>query len=162
ITVTYKSSWDIEWDYDYGFTLVTTDGKNYTSLPSAKGYTTSKTNNPNGSACLDQIDNGLTGTSGSSRDENQSMYCNRHDLAFQAQHPVEPPYNCNTGASPPRQHYTDSQPQPALDGGEALTDDPTTARDDTAKWCDDAAFTAAVGDRHFDDDPATTGASSGE
>ncbi|MEO6351262.1 MAG: immune inhibitor A domain-containing protein, partial [Candidatus Limnocylindrales bacterium] len=63
VTLTYKSSWDIEWDFDYGFTMVTTDGGTYTSLPSANLYTTPKTLNPNNSSCLDQHDNGLTGTS---------------------------------------------------------------------------------------------------
>jgi PKD repeat protein len=64
ITVRFKSSWDIEWDFDYGFVLVTTDGANYTSLPSAKGYSTSKATNPNNVQCLNNFDNGLTGTSG--------------------------------------------------------------------------------------------------
>ena len=41
VTLTFKSYWDIEWDYDYGFVLATTDsGKTYTSLASANGYTT--------------------------------------------------------------------------------------------------------------------------
>ncbi|HEV3480293.1 MAG TPA: CARDB domain-containing protein, partial [Gaiellaceae bacterium] len=64
ITVQFKSSFDIEWDFDYGFVQATTDGVNYTSLPSAKGFTTSKATNPNGIGCLDSNDNGLTGTSG--------------------------------------------------------------------------------------------------
>ena len=68
VTVTYKSSWDIEWDYDYGFTMVTTNGSTYTSLPSANSYTTPKAVNPNNVGCLNQHDNGLTGTSGSYRD----------------------------------------------------------------------------------------------
>src|ERR671922_532698 len=64
ISVSFKSSFDIEWDFDYGFVLATTDGTNYTSLPSEKGFSTSKTLNPNGVACLNSHDNGLTGTSG--------------------------------------------------------------------------------------------------
>ena len=64
ITVTFKSSFDIEWDYDYGFVLATTDGSSYTSLPSEKGFSTTKATNPNGVACLNNHDNGLTGTSG--------------------------------------------------------------------------------------------------
>ena len=64
ITVSFKSSFDIEWDFDYGFVLVTTDGSNYASLPSENGYSTSKTTNPNGVQCLNTFDNGLTGTSG--------------------------------------------------------------------------------------------------
>ncbi len=64
ISVKFKSSWDIEWDFDYGFVLATTDGTNYTSVPSQKGYSTSKAQNPNNSSCLAGLDNGLTGTSG--------------------------------------------------------------------------------------------------
>lgn len=65
VTVSFKSSWDIEWDFDYGFTLVTTDGSTYVSLPSNNGFTTPKAVNPQGVGCLNQLDNGLTGTSGS-------------------------------------------------------------------------------------------------
>ncbi len=64
VTLSFKSSWDIEWDYDYGFVLATTDGASYSSLASAKGYTTSKAVNPNNVACLNTYDNGITGTSG--------------------------------------------------------------------------------------------------
>ena len=70
ISVDLKSMWDIEWDYDYGFVLTSTDGgKTFTSNPSAKGYTTSNTDptqgNPNQNACQAHYDNGITGTSGS-------------------------------------------------------------------------------------------------
>ncbi|MBD0347528.1 MAG: immune inhibitor A [Thermoleophilia bacterium] len=64
ITVSFKSSWDIEWDFDYGFVLASTDGTSYSSLASQRGYTTSKAVNPHNSACLNNFDNGLTGTSG--------------------------------------------------------------------------------------------------
>lgn len=65
ISLRFKSSWDIEWDWDYGFLLVTQDGgQTYASLPSAKGYSTANGTNPNGSECLDSLDNGLTGQSG--------------------------------------------------------------------------------------------------
>ncbi|HEU4942067.1 MAG TPA: CARDB domain-containing protein, partial [Gaiellaceae bacterium] len=64
ITLTFKSSWDIEWDFDYGFVLTSNDGATYTSLPSQNGYTTSKAVNPNSVACLNNYDNGITGTSG--------------------------------------------------------------------------------------------------
>ncbi len=65
-----KSRWNIEWDFDYGFVLTTTDGgSTYTSHPSKQGYTTSKTGvpagNPNQSGCLDTYNNGITGSSGS-------------------------------------------------------------------------------------------------
>ncbi len=48
--------------------MVTTNGQNYTSLPSENLYTTPNSINPNNSSCQDQYDNGLTGTSGSYRD----------------------------------------------------------------------------------------------
>ncbi|MDQ3778508.1 MAG: immune inhibitor A, partial [Actinomycetota bacterium] len=64
ITMTFKSSWDIEWDFDYGFVLTSTDGATYASLPSKKGYSTPKSLNPHNVACLNNFDNGLTGTSG--------------------------------------------------------------------------------------------------
>jgi M6 family metalloprotease-like protein len=72
ITMTFKSYWDIEWDFDHGFVLSSTDGgKTFTSNPSKKGYTTNE--NPNHSAaspisggdCQARYGNGLTGTSGS-------------------------------------------------------------------------------------------------
>jgi PKD repeat protein len=68
VTLTYKSSWDIEWDFDYGFTMVTTNGEEYATLPSAKGYTTPATTNPNGVACQEDYGNGLTGQSGAYED----------------------------------------------------------------------------------------------
>ena len=41
VTLSFKSLWDIEWDYDYGFVLTTTDGgETYTSHASESGYTT--------------------------------------------------------------------------------------------------------------------------
>ncbi|MBA2275820.1 MAG: immune inhibitor A [Chloroflexi bacterium] len=73
ITVTFKSSWDIEWDWDYGFTMVTTNGTDYTSLPSENGYTTQSAFNPNNAGCLTTHDNGLTGTSGSYQDGTQEI-----------------------------------------------------------------------------------------
>ena len=70
VDLSFKSSWDIEWDYDYGFVLTTTDGgKTYKSHASKNGYTTSNTDplagNPNQNTCQAEYDNGLTGTSGS-------------------------------------------------------------------------------------------------
>jgi len=70
VNLSFKSSWDIEWDYDYGYVLTTTDGgKTYTSHASENGYTTSNTDplagNPNQNTCQATYDNGLTGTSGS-------------------------------------------------------------------------------------------------
>ncbi|MDO9495646.1 MAG: PKD domain-containing protein, partial [Nocardioides sp.] len=70
VKLTFKSNWDIEWDYDYGFVLTTVDGgKTYESHASENGYTTSNTDptagNPNQNTCQAQYDNGITGTSGS-------------------------------------------------------------------------------------------------
>ncbi len=64
VEVRFQSYFDIEWDFDYGFVLVSEDGANYTSVPSAEGYTTA-TSNPNQNACQGTFGNGLTGTSGS-------------------------------------------------------------------------------------------------
>ena len=51
VKATFKSLWDIEWDFDYGFVMISTDGgKTYTSLPSANNYTTPGPVNPNANA----------------------------------------------------------------------------------------------------------------
>lgn len=69
ITASFKSYWDIEWDYDYGFVLTSTDGKEFASHASENGYTTSNLDptagNPNQNGCQAAYDNGITGTSGS-------------------------------------------------------------------------------------------------
>jgi M6 family metalloprotease-like protein len=70
LSLDFKSMWDIEWDYDYGFVLTSTDGgREFTSNESENGFTTSNTDplagNPNQNACQQHYDNGLTGTSGS-------------------------------------------------------------------------------------------------
>jgi len=69
INARFKSFWDIEWDYDYGFVLTSTDGKDFVSHPSENGYTTSNLDptqgNPNQNGCQAAYDNGITGTSGS-------------------------------------------------------------------------------------------------
>lgn len=66
VTATFKSFWEIEWDFDYGFVMLTTDaGDTYESLPSENGYTTPSAVNPNGNSCQSQWGNGITGSSGS-------------------------------------------------------------------------------------------------
>jgi PKD repeat protein len=69
VTLSFKSRWDIEWDYDYAFVMTTTDGgKTYTSHESANGYTTGTNTIPpaaSKNACQDTYSNGLTGSSGS-------------------------------------------------------------------------------------------------
>ncbi len=84
VTLTFASSWDIEWDWDYGFVLTSGDGASYTSVPSDNGYTTSNAYNPNGAQCLDELDNGLTGQSGA--------YEQGEPFVTAARNPVEPDY----------------------------------------------------------------------
>ena len=51
VTLSFKSRWDVEWDFDYGFVLASTDnGKTYASYPSANGYTTPATRTPTATA----------------------------------------------------------------------------------------------------------------
>ncbi len=73
VTLDFKSLWDIEWDYDYGFVMTTTDGgESYTAHESENGYTTENTDpseaNPNQNQCQATYDHGITGTSGSYAD----------------------------------------------------------------------------------------------
>ena len=69
IQLDLKSLWDIEWDYDYGYVLTSTDGGDtFTSNASENDYTTPNAGipgNANMNACQETYDNGLTGTSGS-------------------------------------------------------------------------------------------------
>jgi hypothetical protein len=66
ITATFKTFFDIEWDYDYGFVLTgEPDDKGavtYTSQPSENGYTTPAAQNPNANSCQSRYGNGITGT----------------------------------------------------------------------------------------------------
>jgi M6 family metalloprotease-like protein len=78
VTLSLKSMWDIEWDYDYGYVLTSTDGgDSFTSNPSENGYTTSNTDplagNPNQNTCQATYDNGLTGTSGSYQADTEAV-----------------------------------------------------------------------------------------
>jgi M6 family metalloprotease-like protein len=64
ITLTFKTRYEIEWDYDYGFVMMTSNnGQTWTSLPSQNG-TTITGFNPNASACFTEYGNGITGVSG--------------------------------------------------------------------------------------------------
>jgi len=63
VTLRMQSAWDIEWDWDYGFVLVSTNGEDYVSAASANGYTTDSSYNPNTAGCLDELNNGITGSS---------------------------------------------------------------------------------------------------
>ncbi len=66
ITASFKSFFDIEWDFDYAFVLTgTPDAKGavtYASVASENGYTTPGTQNPNTNSCMSRYGNGLTGT----------------------------------------------------------------------------------------------------
>lgn len=64
VDLTFDSYFDIEWNYDYGFVMTTTDGgQTYTSHASEAGTTTDS--NPNGVGCLTTYGNGIHGSSGS-------------------------------------------------------------------------------------------------
>jgi M6 family metalloprotease-like protein len=64
ITLKFKSLYEIEWDWDYGFLLVSADGgRTWKSLPSKKG-TTLDGHNPNNAECYTTYGNGITGVSG--------------------------------------------------------------------------------------------------
>ncbi len=78
VTLSFKSNFDIEWDYDYGFVLTSEDGgETFTSNPSEEGYTTSNLDplagNPNQNGCQGAYDNGITGTSGSYADGTEAV-----------------------------------------------------------------------------------------
>ncbi|MGZ5416909.1 MAG: PKD domain-containing protein [Nocardioides sp.] len=61
-----KSLFDIEWDYDYGYVLTSTDGgETYTSHASTSDYATTTSTNPNTNGCQTKYGNGITGSSGS-------------------------------------------------------------------------------------------------
>ncbi len=74
VTLTFNSLWDIEWDFDYGFVMVSTDGgKTYESLPSENGYTTPQGQNPHTNSCQAQHGDGITGSSKSYEDGTQEI-----------------------------------------------------------------------------------------
>lgn len=63
VSLKFKSLYEIEWDFDYGFVLVSIDnGRSFTSVASKKGTTMASRYNPNSNACLAQYNNGITGT----------------------------------------------------------------------------------------------------
>ena len=64
-----KSLFDIEWDYDYGFVLTSTDGgDSYTSHASTRSVPTTTTTNAQANACQALYSNGITGSSASYTD----------------------------------------------------------------------------------------------
>ena len=64
VSLEFRSSWDIEWDWDYGFVMTGTNARDLVSQPSLNGYTTANSYNPNKIGCQRDHDNGITGTSG--------------------------------------------------------------------------------------------------
>ena len=66
VTLKIKHLWEMEWDYDYGFVLVSKDnGVTWKSLPSksAQSSTISNTFNPQQNQCQATYNNGITGVS---------------------------------------------------------------------------------------------------
>jgi immune inhibitor A len=64
VELRFNTYFDIEWDYDYGFVLATTDdGASYDSIPNEEGWTLPASDNPNGVGCQEKFGNGLTGNS---------------------------------------------------------------------------------------------------
>ena len=73
VTLTFKSRWQIEWDFDYGFVLGSTDGgKTYTSFPSAKGYTTARPRTRTPTTARRSTATGITGSNGSYKSNTQA------------------------------------------------------------------------------------------
>ncbi len=69
VTLSFASMFHIEWEFDYGFVMVTTDnGQNYTALESEAGFTTPSTTNPNNNVCQATFGNGITGITQSYED----------------------------------------------------------------------------------------------
>jgi M6 family metalloprotease-like protein len=62
VTLTFKSLYEIEWDWDYGFVMVSDDGgQTWDTLPSANGTTLTNSYNPNNVECFATWNNGITG-----------------------------------------------------------------------------------------------------
>ena len=88
LTLDLKSMWDVEWDYDYGFVLTSTDGgEEFAAQESAQGFTTPKEQNPNQNACQAFYGNGITGSSQSYADGTQDvdrLLGNYPEMSYQA------------------------------------------------------------------------------
>ena len=70
VKLEFKSLFEMEWDYDYGFVLTSKDaGDNWSSHASTRDTpTTTESANPNASACMASLGNGITGDSSSYTD----------------------------------------------------------------------------------------------
>ena len=86
VTLEFMSSWDIEWDWDFGFLMTTTDGLNYESQPSEEGYTSVNTYNPNNIQCFEEHNHGITGTSGAYAEGEPEVTLARNPAAHDYSH----------------------------------------------------------------------------
>jgi len=81
VTLDFRSMFDVEWDYDYGFVLTSTDGgQSFTSRPSTRPTgqkTTTASTNPNQNACQTTFGNGITGSSASYTKDAVSLQLDR-------------------------------------------------------------------------------------
>jgi len=70
VKLEFKSLFEMEWDYDYGFVLTSKDaGDTWSSHASTRDTpTTTESANPNASACMASLGNGITGDSSSYTD----------------------------------------------------------------------------------------------
>jgi hypothetical protein len=78
VTLTMKTAFEIEWDFDYGYVLLGVPNSQgaineYTSVPDTKGYTTPAATNPNTNPCQSKYGNGLTGSSTSWQNGTQEI-----------------------------------------------------------------------------------------
>jgi len=81
VTLDFRSMFEVEWDYDYGFVLTSTDGgQSFTSRPSTRPTgqkTTTASTNPNQNACQTTFGNGITGSSASYTKDAVSLQLDR-------------------------------------------------------------------------------------
>jgi immune inhibitor A len=71
VKLEFKSMFEAEWDYDYGYVLTSKDaGENWASHPSTRSVptTTASSSNPNQNTCEAALGNGITGSSASYTD----------------------------------------------------------------------------------------------
>jgi M6 family metalloprotease-like protein len=92
VTLKFKSLYEIEWDFDYAFVLVSTDaGATWTSVASKKNRTIANSYNPNQNGCFAKYNNGITGTSGSG--DNNVANLDRAQSAYPAAKFIDDEYD---------------------------------------------------------------------
>ncbi|NNF52662.1 MAG: cadherin-like domain-containing protein [Gammaproteobacteria bacterium] len=73
VELSFQSLYEIEWDWDYAFLMVSDDGGvNWTALPSQEG-TTMDGYNPNNAGCFTDLNNGISGSSREAASERNSL-----------------------------------------------------------------------------------------